>query len=123
MQKITGKPILMAWTSGDAARTIEGWDDERTKVEAMLRLRDTFPGYVPDAINIKVTRWNQDPFARGSYSTFAQTTRLGDRALLGEPVTNKLLFAGEATIATAFAQVTGAYTSGIREADRLIELY
>jgi monoamine oxidase len=122
-QKITGKPILMAWTSGDAARTIEGWDDERTKVEAMLRLRDTFPGYVPDAINVKVTRWNQDPFARGSYSTFGQSTKLGDRALLGEPVTNKLLFAGEATVDSAFAQVTGAYASGIREAERLRAAY
>lgn len=122
-QKITGKPILMAWTSGDAARTIEGWDDERTKVEAMLRLRDTFPGSVPDAINVKVTRWNQDPFARGSYSTFTQTSRLGDRALLGEPVSGKLLFAGEATVDSAFAQVTGAYASGIREADRLISAY
>ena len=123
MQKITGKPILMAWTSGDAARTIEGWDDERTKVEAMLRLRDTFPGYVPDAINVKVTRWNQDAFARGSYSTFTQTTRLGDRALLGEPVNSKLLFAGEATVDSAFSQVTGAYASGVREADRLISAY
>jgi monoamine oxidase len=124
MQEITGKPILMAWTSGEAARTIEGWDDERTKVEAMLRLRDTFPGNVPDAINIKVTRWNQDPFARGSYSTFAQSTQLGDRALLREPVANrKVLFAGEATVDSAFSQVTGAYASGIREADRLSAAY
>jgi monoamine oxidase len=124
MKEITGKPILMAWTSGEAARTIEGWDDERTKVEAMLRLRDTFPVNVPDAINIKVTRWNQDPFARGSYSTFGQTTQLGDRALLREPISNrKVLFAGEATVDSAFSQVTGAYTSGIREADRLGAAY
>jgi hypothetical protein len=40
------------------------------------------------------TRWSQDQFAQGSYSTFAQATQLGDRALLGEPVTNKVLFAG-----------------------------
>lgn len=124
MQKITGKPILMAWTSGDSARTIENWDDEKTKREALRRLRDTFPRSVPDPSNIKVTRWSQDPFARGSYSTFALTTQLGDRGLLGEPVrNNKVLFAGEATIDFIYAQVTGGYFSGLREADRLIQLY
>jgi len=124
MKEITGKPILMAYTSGDSARTIEGWDDDKTKSEALLRLRDTFPGNVPNPINIKVTRWNQDPFARGSYSTFAQSTQLGDRAILRLPVANnKMLFAGEATVDSAFSQVTGAYASGIREADRLTQIY
>jgi monoamine oxidase len=124
MQKITGKPILMGWLSGEAARSMENVDDEGTKIQALLRLRDTFPGTVADPINIKVTRWNQDPFARGSYSTFSQSTRLGDRVLLGEPVANKkVLFAGEATVDTAFSQVTGAYASGTREADRLISTY
>jgi monoamine oxidase len=124
MMEITGKPILMAYTSGDSARTIEGWDDDRTKNEALLRLRDTFPGNVASPINIKITRWNQDPFARGSYSSFAQSTQLGDRALLREPVANnKLLFAGEATVDSAFSQVPGAYASGIREADRVSRAY
>lgn len=124
MKEITGRPILMAYTSGDSARTIEGWDDERTKNEALARLRDTFPVNVPNPINIRVTRWNQDPFARGSYSTFAQSTQLGDRALLREPVANrKVLFAGEATVDSAFSQVPGAYASGLREADRIIQAY
>ncbi|HKP59327.1 MAG TPA: NAD(P)/FAD-dependent oxidoreductase [Polyangiales bacterium] len=124
MKEITGKPVLMTYTSGDAARTIEGFDDTKTKNEAMLRLRDTFPGTVPDPVSVTVTRWNQDPFARGSYSTFQQATLLGDRALLRAPVANnKVLFAGEATLDTGFAQVPGAYRSGLREADRLRQAY
>jgi hypothetical protein len=124
MRKITGKPILMAWTSGDAARTIEMRDNEWIMNAAMLRLRDAFPGEIRDAINITVTRWNADVYARGSYSTFAQSTQLGDRAILREPVSNKrVLFAGEATVDTAFSQVTGAYASGIREADRIKAAY
>ena len=68
--------------------------------------------------------YSWDPFARGSYSTFAQSTQLGDRALLREPVANnKLLFAGEATVDSAFSQVPGAYASGIREADRVRHVY
>jgi len=47
------------------------------------------------------------------------TDRLGRKRLF---MVTLLLYLA-ATVATAFAQVTGAYTSGIREADRLIELY
>jgi polyamine oxidase len=43
--------------------------------------------------------------------------------ILGEPVADRVLFAGEATMERAFAQVPGAYMSGIREADRIIEWY
>lgn len=123
MQKITGKPILMAWTSGDAAHVIEQWDDEATKTEALMRLRDAFSQEVPDPIDVTVTRWSEDPFARGSYSTFGLSTQLGDRALLAEPVANRVFFAGEATVDVAYAQVTGAFASGIREADRLRDLH
>jgi monoamine oxidase len=91
----------------------------------MNRLRDTFPlGTVPNPVNIKITRWNADPFARGSYSSFGLSTRLGDRAILREPAgANKVLFAGEATVDAAWSQVPGAYASGIREADRLSQAY
>jgi monoamine oxidase len=124
MQKITGKPILTAWTSGDAARAIERFSDEATKRAAVARLRDTFPVAVPAPIDVTVTRWSQDPFAQGSYSTFGLETQLGDRTLLSEPVAdNRVLFAGEATVELGYAQVTGAFASGIREADRLRGLH
>jgi monoamine oxidase len=124
MQHITGKPMLMGWLSGDAALEREGWTDAQLQAEAMTRLRATVCATAPDPVSVKVTRWGQDPYARGSYSTFTTTTQLGDRALLREPVANnKVLFAGEATLDTGFAQVPGAYESGKREADRLIALH
>lgn len=121
MQPITGKPILMGWTTGDPAITRESWTDTQMKDEAMTRLRATVSANAPDPINVTVTRWGQDPYALCSYSTFTSTTFLGDRALLRAPLAgNKILFAGEATMDTGFAQVPGAWTSGNREADRLI---
>lgn len=123
MQHITGKPILQGWLSGDAAIERESWTDAQLAVEAMARLRATVSPTAPDPVSVKVTRWGQDPYARGSYSTFTTTTLLGDRALLREPVAGKVLFAGESTMDTGFAQVPGAYESGKREADRLISAY
>lgn len=121
---ITGKPILMGWLSGDAAVVREAWTDAQITAEAMTRLRATVSASAPDPLNVKITRWGQDPYARGSYSSFNMSTQLGDRALLREPTAgNKLLWAGEATMDTGFAQVPGAWESGKREADRLIALY
>ncbi len=124
LQPITGKPILMGWTTGDPAIARESWTDTQIKDEAMVRLRATVNSSAPEPIHVTVTRWGQDPYALGSYSTFNQSTLLGDRALLRQPLSsNRLLFAGEATMDTGFAQVPGAYTSGQREAARLIALY
>lgn len=124
MQHVTGKPVLMGWLVGDAALEREGWTDAQIAAEAMVRLRATVSAAAPDPISVKVTRWGQDPYARGAYSTCNMQTKLGDRALLRAPVaSNKLCFAGEATLDTGFAQVPGAYASGKREADRLIALY
>jgi len=124
LQPITAKPILQGWLVGDAAIEREGWTDAQIIAEAMTRLRACVSSSAPDPISVKITRWGQDPYARGSYSTFNMSTLLGDRALLREPVaSNKILFAGEATMDTGFAQVPGAYASGKREADRLIATY
>jgi monoamine oxidase len=124
LQHLTGKPVLMGWLVGDAAHARESWTDAQIAAEAMTRLRATVSASAPDPVSVKVTRWNQDPYARGSYSTFANATQLGDRLRLREPVAgNKVLFAGEATLDTGFSQVPGAWTSGKREADRLIAAY
>lgn len=124
LQPVTGKPVLQAWISGDAAATAESLTDAEIKDAAMARIRATIAPSAAEPISCTVTRWGQDPYARGSYSTFKLETHLGDRALLREPVAgHKVLFAGEATLDTGFSTVPGAYTSGKREADRLITLY
>lgn len=109
-----GRPTLVGWLTGPDAATRETWTDAAIVAEALQR----FPG-LPQPIYVRVTRWGQEPYARGSYSSFGMTSQLGDRAKLREP-TGRLLWAGEHTVTTGFAQVTGAWESGVREADRII---
>ncbi len=120
MEKITGQPILMAFSSGQSAIDIEELRDPEIIALAMERLRGFYGDEIPEPMDYKITRWHSDPFSLGSYSYFALATELGDRAILAEPVGDKVLFAGEATIDRAFAQVPGAYMTGLREADRII---
>lgn len=120
LEKITGQPILMAFSSGQSAIDIEQLRDAEIVALAMQRLRGFYGDDIPDPTDFKVTRWHSDPFSLGSYSYFTLTTELGDRAILAEPVEDKVLFAGEATIERGFAQVPGAYLTGLREADRIL---
>lgn len=123
MERITGAPILMAFTSGQSAIDVEKLSDPEIVEKAMAVLRRTYGDGIPEPVDHKITRWSSDPFSLGSYSYFDLDTEQGDRVILSEPVGEKLLFAGEATIERAFAQVPGAYLTGIREAERIIGRY
>ncbi|CAA0814269.1 Probable polyamine oxidase 5 [Striga hermonthica] len=84
--------------------------------------------------NVLRSRWGSDPLFLGSYSYVAVGSSLDDMDVLAEPLpenknnldsTKKLqiLFAGEATDRTHYSTTHGAYFSGLREADRLLEHY
>jgi monoamine oxidase len=69
------------------------------------------------------TSWSIDPYALGSYSYLAPSS-VGDRirALLAEPVGERLHFAGEATSSHAPATAHGALLSGWDAADTIADV-
>ena len=69
-----------------------------------------------------ITRWNQDPFARGAYSFAGVGSTEKDHEIMATPEGQRLFFAGEHTHEKYRATVHGAYLSGIREADRILAL-
>ncbi|NVO14556.1 MAG: FAD-dependent oxidoreductase [Rhodoplanes sp.] len=62
------------------------------------------------------TRWNQEPFVLGAASA-ASIGGQGARAVLTEPVRDRLWFAGEAVHETQYGTVGGAWLSGERAAE------
>jgi monoamine oxidase len=105
----------------------------------MTQLRKIYGNNIPNPTSVVVTRWNRDPYARGSYSYNAvgatqQMRCVGQcdpppipwrlreqvgahccatrRSTLGTSICN-VHFAGEHTSATYWATVHGAYYSGI----------
>jgi polyamine oxidase len=73
----------------------------------------------PDAAII--TRWRQDPFARGSYSYLAAAATPTDRDALRADVDGRVFFAGEATSLDFASTVHGALLEGRAAADRIGE--
>ncbi len=69
-----------------------------------------------------VTRWGQDPWARGSYSYLAKGSTPGDRLSLAEPVGQRVRLAGEALSEDFPATVHGALGSGQDAAAELLAL-
>nr|AZL94585.1 polyamine oxidase [Nephromyces sp. MMRI] len=77
--------------------------------------------HVPKPVAAFVTRWNSDPFSRGSYSYLPPGMAGRDYDILSYPVNDKILFAGEHTMRPYPSTVHGACASGRREADRVVD--
>jgi monoamine oxidase len=65
------------------------------------------------------TRWNQEPWVLGGFSTALPGAQPARRALL-EPLRNRIWLAGEATHETQWGTVGGAWESGERAADAVL---
>ncbi|XP_027330772.1 probable polyamine oxidase 5 [Abrus precatorius] len=81
------------------------------------------------------TKWGTDPLFLGSYSHVAVGSSGDDLDTMAEPLPKniscqhstspslQILFAGEATHRTHYSTTHGAYFSGLREANRLLQYY
>lgn len=67
------------------------------------------------------TNWSRDPYSFGSYSYVAKGARRSDHAALGEPVADRLFFAGEATHPDYNSTVHAAYESGLIAAEAIYD--
>jgi len=121
MHRCTGQPMLLVLHAGRAASRDGAPTRDEDAVEATLEyLRGMFgAANVPPPTKTIVTRWDEDPFARGVYSHVALGATSRDYDLMAEPMWDgALLWAGEATCRSHPATVAGAFISGLREAAR-----
>lgn len=116
----TGKPILIALASGNAARQRRG--AQATVDWSLQRLRALLGKGLPAPLRHVVTDWSGDPFAQGAYSFAAVGSTDDDHQRLAAPVDNQLFFAGEATLVKSRGTVHGALATGQREAKRIMAL-
>ncbi|CAN5636900.1 FAD-dependent oxidoreductase [soil metagenome] len=109
-----GKPLLVGLRGGHAAWTRESLSDDDAVAEVIAAFD------APEPTGALVTRWGTDPHARGSYSFIAVGSSPDDMRALGEPIGERVMFAGEATNPEFFGTFHGAYMSGLREADWIL---
>ena len=111
----TGQPVLMMFNAGAYGAEIESLADREIVTEATAALADMYAP-VPQPTDVLVTRWGSDPWTHGSYSYVPAGSSFERYAALGEPIGDRLFFAGEATHPDHPATVHGAFLSGVRAA-------
>ncbi len=120
LSRFMDAPILAGYNVGQVALDNEKKTDAEVAAIAMQILRKMLGSKLSDPVAIKVTRWGMDPFSLGSYSYLPPGATGRDNEALSEPVGDKLYFAGEATYQKHTSTVRGAFESGEREANRIL---
>ena len=113
---------LMTFAYADYARQTETMTDAQVIDEIMLHLKDIYGNNIPSPTNMLRTKWQANENSFGSYSYTAVGSEMRHFDDLAEEINDKLFFAGEHTSADYFSTAHGAYLSGIREADKIIDL-
>lgn len=115
------KPILVALSSTESALWVEKSEDEEIKEYYKGIFHKAFPNKEIEFKNMLKTKWQSDIYSQGSYSHVPVGSTQKDVEALIEPV-ERILFAGEATSPKDHGYVHGAFQTGIREANRIINL-
>lgn len=113
-------PTLLTFAAGPAAIETRTWSDDEVAASVLAQLRRLYGDHVPEPTQVVVTRWQDDPFTRGSYAYMAVGSVTADHDALATPVGGVLHLAGEATWTNDPATVTAAMCSGHRAACRVV---
>lgn len=113
---------LMTFAYANYARQTETMTDAQVIDEIMTHLKDIYGNKIPNPTNMLRTKWQSNENSLGAYSYTAVGTEMQHFDDLAEEIDDKVFFAGEHTEIDYFSTAHGAYLSGIREADKIIDL-
>lgn len=119
LERQYGDSALVAISTAEYGTQVEAFSDEHIQEEVMQILKTIYGSDIPFPDDVRITRWNSDPFAYGAYSYLKIGSTGEVRDTLAQSIDAKLFFAGEATHTEYPSTVHGAYLSGIREAQKM----
>ena len=124
---VSGQPILIAMVTAAFARQLEALSDAEVREAVMRRVRFMFArgdhGAVQEPVDCQVTRWGRDEWSRCSYSFLRHGGSLDSLRQAGQTVDGRLYWCGEHTSVERFGYADGAYSSGVREAEKVMQRY
>ncbi len=113
-------PVLVAFNVASRALELDRLSDRQIASRMRDVLRTVHGGPIPRPTDVVITRWKNDPYSNGSYSYIPVGSSPADQETLSQPVSGRILFAGEATSTARYGYADGALSTGIREAKRLL---
>jgi monoamine oxidase len=117
-----GAPLVEGYFGGALARELEREGEDAFGRFAIDQLAGLLGNDVRRRLHlIGASAWGRDPWARGSYS-YAQVGCSDLRPVLAAPVDDRLFFAGEACSIHDFSTAHGAYRTGARAAEQVVQV-
>jgi len=114
-----GRPVVEGFFGGPGAKHIEEAGLLAAFDLAVEQLAALLGNHIRRHLRpLAASSWCRTDWVRGSYS-HALPGRASARAVLSQPVADRLFFAGEATHPTDFSTAHGAWESGLRAADQV----
>lgn len=127
MENMNQRAMIVMLFYGDAAEMVEtiaaSEGEAGLKKFVYEKLGRALNRPIPPIKKVLATNWKTDPFSCGSFSNIPVGASGKDMDDLAEPIMNRVYFAGEATFRKHYSTVHGAYFSGLRDANRIIEEY
>lgn len=118
LEPYTNKPLLGFLSSGERARSVER--DKNILPKAISELKKIFDVNIPPPLKTFQTDWSIDPYSLGAF-TYPNKEMESLIKEYAKPQ-GRVFFAGEGTHEKYFSYLHGAYLSGIREAERILNL-
>ncbi len=117
-------PLLVGWCAGPCAENKKSQEEGEVCSQAVAAIARIFS--LPESLigrhltHFYYHDWQADPYARGAYS-YVLAGGMGAQRELAKPLANRLFFAGEATQSDGHhATVHGAFSSGQRAAQEVL---
>lgn len=116
---VINQPVLLGFIAGSAAIAMEARADTLVVDMALDVLQQLYGPNIPQPTYHRFSRWYNDVYSRGSYSSYGIHSSPADRRALEAPILGRLFFAGEATHSRYPATVHGALLSGRQAAQKI----
>tara|TARA_B100000674_G_scaffold456088_1_gene430421 strand:+ start:3643 stop:5091 length:1449 start_codon:yes stop_codon:yes gene_type:complete len=113
--------ILLGLSVGDYALIADRMSDAEMVKDALEVLRTVWEDDVTEPIEVLATHWATDPYTLGAYAFPQPGNSKSDFDGLGEPIADRLILAGEHTIFDYAGTTHGAYMTGLRAAEYIID--
>ncbi|MEQ8665249.1 MAG: NAD(P)/FAD-dependent oxidoreductase [Rhodospirillales bacterium] len=113
--------ILLGVSVGAYAPVADRMSDAEMTADALDVLRQVWGDAVGEPVQVLATHWSQDPETLGAYTYPTPGSRKSDFNRLGKPLEDVLILAGEHTIFDYAGTTHGAYMTGIRAAEYILD--
>ena len=114
------RSVLCCLITDDFARECEDKSDGEIVEELLSGLKSTFALESIQLREAVVTRWGQDEFSRGSYTSFHKGSSAEDCFNLRKPIDDQMWFIGEHCYAEHIGTAHGALQTGEWAAEQVL---